>query len=77
MHMHLLKVRDVLFSSLPPFASTASSYDPTAFSIGAGTSLYASVAGSVESPVPTSAAAPAAEDAAEEKGPPPFYVAHT
>ncbi|GAA5879434.1 hypothetical protein JCM3774_005210, partial [Rhodotorula dairenensis] len=68
MHTHLLKVRDVLFSSLPPFASASSTYDPTAFAIGAGTSLYASVAGSVENAAPA-AAAPVAEEATEEKAP--------
>lgn len=45
LHLHLLKVRDVLFSSLPPLASSPSSYDPSAFAIASGTSLYASVAG--------------------------------
>ncbi|GAA5919909.1 hypothetical protein JCM6882_005487 [Rhodosporidiobolus microsporus] len=49
MHSHLLKVRDVLFSSLPPLASSPSSYDPTAFAIGAGSSLYTSVVAGDES----------------------------
>ncbi|GAA5981119.1 hypothetical protein JCM10908_003992 [Rhodotorula pacifica] len=70
MHMHLLKVRDVLFSTLPPFASTTSSYDPTTFAIGAGTSLYASISGSAEASASTSDAPPsAAEETTEEKAP--------
>ncbi|GJN91930.1 hypothetical protein Rhopal_004955-T1 [Rhodotorula paludigena] len=48
MHHHVLKVRDVLFSSLPPLASTSAAYDPTAFSIGAGSTLYAAVCGEGE-----------------------------
>ncbi|GAA6053553.1 hypothetical protein JCM3770_005191 [Rhodotorula araucariae] len=48
MHQHLLRVRDTLFSSLPPFASTSAAYDPTAFAIAAGSSLYASVCGEQE-----------------------------
>lgn len=48
MHQHLLKVRDTLFSSLPPFASTSSAYDPTAFAISAGSTLYASVCGETD-----------------------------
>ncbi|BGP44233.1 Intracellular distribution of mitochondria [Rhodotorula kratochvilovae] len=48
MHQHLLKVRETLFSSLPPFASTSSAYDPTAFAIAPGSSLYASVCGEPE-----------------------------
>lgn len=72
MHQHLLKLRDVLFSSLPPFASTLSTYDPTTFAIGAGATLYASVAASAaaatESASSSSPAAPAPEQPAEEKG---------
>ncbi|BGP21157.1 eukaryotic translation initiation factor 3 subunit CLU1/TIF31 [Rhodotorula toruloides] len=48
MHNHILKVRDVLFSNLPPFASTPTNYDPTSFAIGAGSTLYASVCGKNE-----------------------------
>ncbi|GAA6023979.1 hypothetical protein JCM8202_004909 [Rhodotorula sphaerocarpa] len=73
MHQHLLKLRDVLFSSLPPFASTLSTYDPTTFAIGAGATLYASVAASAaaatESASSSSPAAPAPEQPAEEKAP--------
>ncbi|GAA5828024.1 hypothetical protein JCM11251_005695 [Rhodosporidiobolus azoricus] len=50
MHSHLLKVRDILFSSLPPLASSPASYDPTAFAISAGTSLYTSVVAGSETP---------------------------
>jgi protein TIF31 len=48
MHHHILKVRDVLFSNLPPFASTPTNYDPTSFAIGTGSTLYASVCGKNE-----------------------------
>ncbi|BGP04233.1 Clustered mitochondria [Rhodotorula toruloides] len=48
MHQHILKVRDVLFSNLPPFASTPTNYDPTSLAIGAGSTLYASVCGKNE-----------------------------
>ncbi|GAA5936176.1 hypothetical protein JCM10213_004702 [Rhodosporidiobolus nylandii] len=75
MHSHLLKVRDVLFSSLPPLASSPSSYDPSAFAISAGTSLYASVVAGEEElaqsqPQPEVAVAPQQEqeDASAAKG---------
>ncbi|GAA6019024.1 hypothetical protein JCM10207_006291 [Rhodosporidiobolus poonsookiae] len=58
MHQHLLKVRDVLSSSLPPLASTPSAYDPSSFAIGAGSSLYQAVIQGEEK-----AAAPAAQEA--------------
>ncbi|GAA5879898.1 hypothetical protein JCM8547_005313 [Rhodosporidiobolus lusitaniae] len=67
MHSHLLKVRDVLFSSLPPLASSPSTYDPTAFAIGAGSSLYASVTAEEQSAEKKPAKAAAAQQVQEEE----------
>lgn len=66
MHQHLLKLRDILFSSLPPFASTQSVYDPTSFALGAGSTLYASVSAVAETDKPAGAAS--TEEGSEEKG---------
>ncbi|GAA6033662.1 hypothetical protein JCM8097_004371 [Rhodosporidiobolus ruineniae] len=73
MHQHVLKVRDVLFSSLPPLASSPANYDPTSFAIASGSSLYGSVtAGSDESAASAAQAAPVesavAQAEEEDKG---------
>jgi len=55
MSIHLLRLRDTLYSSLPSSSPTAS-YDPSSISIGTGTSIYGTVRGDDSRP-----AEPAAE----------------
>ncbi|KPV77917.1 uncharacterized protein RHOBADRAFT_50445 [Rhodotorula graminis WP1] len=68
MHTHLLKVRDTLFSSLPPFASTSSAYDPTAFAISSGSTLYASVCGETDKPEEEEQQVAHSDKVVEDKG---------
>ncbi len=44
MSIHLLRLRDTLYSSLPSSSPTAS-YDPASISIGTGTTIYSTVRG--------------------------------
>lgn len=48
MNMHILRVRDTLYSSVP-YVAASIGYDPTSIAIGAGSTLYGSVRGDITS----------------------------
>lgn len=64
MSIHLLRLRDSLYLSLPALSPSAS-YDPSSVSIGTGTTIYSAVRGEQADidGTPAEAAAPAGEDA--------------
>ena len=48
MSLHLLRLRDTLYSTLPALKSTT--YDPASVAVGAGSTLYSAVRGESEDP---------------------------
>lgn len=64
MSLHLLRLRDTLYSTLP--ALNSSTYDPTSVAVAAGSTLYSAVRG--ESEDPEAAARQAEEESEGELG---------